>query len=211
MIEENVMKKIMLMIVLICGLVCGMSLISPTRADEQTIQKDELKDVRVELKTTRGTIELVLFSSKTPVTVANFLNLVQRGYYNDVIFHRVIANFMIQTGDPTGSGLGTPGYTFENEIVDELRHDRPGVLSMANTGRPNSNGSQFFITHRATPHLDGKHTVFGKVVKGQDVVNTIRQGDKIEFVTVLDPVDPVLKKAADRVKEWNRILDEQSR
>ena len=205
------MKKIMLMIVLICGLVCGMSLISPTRADEQTIQKDELKDVRVELKTTRGTIELVLFSSKTPVTVANFLNLAQRGYYNDVIFHRVIANFMIQTGDPTGSGLGTPGYTFENEIVDELRHDRPGVLSMANTGRPNSNGSQFFITHRATPHLDGKHTVFGKVVKGQDVVNTIRQGDKIEFVTVLDPADPVLKKAADRVKEWNRILDEQSR
>ncbi len=134
-----------------------------------------LKDVHVVLSTTKGDIELALYPSKAPVTVANFLNLASRGYYRGITFHRVIPNFMIQGGDPTGTGMGGPGYSFEDEFSPDLRHDGPGVLSMANAG-PGTNGSQFFITHVATPHLDGRHTVFGKVLKGQDVVNSIVRG-----------------------------------
>lgn len=135
------------------------------------------------IKTTRGTIKLKLFADKTPRTVDNFVTLAKKGFYNGLKFHRVIANFMIQTGCPEGTGRGGPGYKFKDEFHPDLKHDGPGVLSMANAG-PNTNGSQFFITHVACPHLDGKHSVFGRVLEGQDVVNAIRQGDKMESVTI---------------------------
>ena len=137
------------------------------------------------IETPRGTIKLQLYADKTPKTVANFEKLAKEGFYDGLKFHRVIADFMIQGGCPLGNGCGGPGYTFEDEFVPELRHDGPGTLSMANAG-PNTNGSQFFITHVACPWLDGKHTVFGKVLEGQDVVNAIRQGDQMTKVTVTD-------------------------
>lgn len=140
------------------------------------------------IHTEKGDIQLELYPDKTPKTVQNFATLAKRGYYNGLTFHRVIDNFMIQGGDPTGTGAGGEsiyGAKFEDEIVADLKHDGPGVLSMANAG-PNTNGSQFFITRVATPWLDGKHTVFGKVIKGMEVVNSIKQGDKMTSVEVLE-------------------------
>ncbi|MFN3951489.1 MAG: peptidylprolyl isomerase [Thermaurantimonas sp.] len=147
------------------------------------------------IKTNKGEILLKLYHDKTPMTVANFAGLAegkientakQKGqpFYNGLKFHRVIADFMIQGGDPSGNGSGGPGYQFEDEIVPELKHDGPGVLSMANAG-PGTNGSQFFITHKETPWLDGRHTVFGRVVEGQEVVNAIEQGDEMIEVKIL--------------------------
>jgi len=137
------------------------------------------------IKTDRGTIRLRLHAEKTPKTCANFEKLAQSGFYNGLKFHRVIADFMVQAGCPRGDGTGGPGYKFEDEFHKDLKHTGPGILSMANAG-PNTNGSQFFITHVATPWLDGKHSVFGEVLQGQDVVDAIRQGDKMESVTVAD-------------------------
>lgn len=135
------------------------------------------------IKTNRGSIKLQLHDTLVPKTVQNFIDLANKGFYNGLKFHRVIENFMIQTGCPHGTGTGGPGYKFADEFHKDLRHDGPGVLSMANAG-PNTNGSQFFITHIATPWLDGKHSVFGRVLEGQDVVNAIRQGDVMESVTI---------------------------
>ncbi len=140
------------------------------------------------IKTNKGTIRIQLHADKTPKTVANFEKLVNQGFYNGLKFHRVISDFMIQTGCPEGTGRGGPGYRFSDEFHASLKHDGPGVLSMANAG-PNTNGSQFFITHVATPHLNGKHSVFGRVIEGQDVVNAIRQGDIMETVTITDDDD----------------------
>ena len=167
-----------------------------------------LKDVNIVISTTKGDIELALYPSKAPVTVANFLNLINRGYYKGISFHRVIPDFMIQGGDPTGTGMGGPGYSFEDEFSPDLKHDGPGVLSMANAG-PGTNGSQFFITHVATPLLDGRHTVFGKVLKGQAIVNSIVRGDKIKDIRILDKnaAAAVLKAEAARVAQWNKALD----
>lgn len=137
------------------------------------------------IETNRGNIVLELYAQKAPKTVANFEKLAGDGFYDGLKFHRVIDNFMIQTGCPNGTGTGGPGYKFEDEFDDELRHDGAGVLSMANAG-PNTNGSQFFITHVPCPHLDGKHSVFGRVLEGQDVVNSIAQGDVMEKVSVAD-------------------------
>ena len=131
----------------------------------------------------KGSIRIELHDEKTPRTCANFEKLVRQGFYDGLKFHRVIANFMVQGGCPKGDGMGGPGYKFEDEFHPDLKHDGPGVLSMANSG-PNTNGSQFFITHVATPWLDNKHSVFGHVVEGLDVVNAIRQGDSLEKVTV---------------------------
>jgi peptidyl-prolyl cis-trans isomerase B (cyclophilin B) len=156
------------------------------------------------LDTERGPIRLELFADKAPLTVANFVNLAKRGFYDGLNFHRVIADFMIQGGCPEGSGRGGPGYRFEDETGNGVRHER-GVISMANAG-PNTNGSQFFITHVATPWLDGKHTVFGKVVSGLEAVDAVRQGDRIRKVTIEGDADAALAAKADRVAEWNRIL-----
>ncbi len=154
--------------------------------------------------TDRGPIKVELAADKAPLTVANFVNLARRGFYDGLNFHRVIPDFMVQGGCPNGTGTGGPGYRFEDEIVPTLRHGR-GVLSMANAG-PGTNGSQFFITHVSTPWLDGKHTVFGKVVEGLDVVDAVRQGDAIKSVRIDGDADAALAAKADRVAEWNRIL-----
>ena len=170
--------------------------------------EDSMKDIRIIVKTDKGDIEGVLYPGKAPVTVANFLNLAKRGYYNGLKFHRVIPDFMIQGGDPTGTGSGGPGYRFEDECTPELKHDKPGIFSMANAG-PGTNGSQFFITHVATPWLDGKHTVFGSVTKGQDIVNAVAAGDKIVSIEILDPTDDLFKAQAKRLEEWNAVLDKR--
>ena len=155
-------------------------------------------------ETDRGPIKIELYPDKAPLTVANFVNLAKRGFYDGLGFHRVIPDFMIQGGCPEGSGRGGPGYKFEDETGNGIGHER-GVLSMANAG-PNTNGSQFFITHIATPWLDGKHTVFGKVVEGLEAVDKAQQGDHIRKVTIEGDADAVLAAKADRVAEWNRIL-----
>ena len=154
--------------------------------------------------TDRGAIRVELAAEQAPLTVANFVNLAQRGFYDGLTFHRVIPDFMIQGGCPRGTGTGGPGYKFEDETRNGLKHER-GVLSMANAG-PNTNGSHFFITHVATPWLDGKHTVFGKVVEGLDVVDAIAQGDAIHSVKIEGDAEAVLAAKADRVAEWNRHL-----
>jgi len=136
--------------------------------------------------TNKGEIRIELHADKTPKTVANFEKLVGDGFYDGLVFHRVLDDFMIQGGCPQGTGTGGPGYSFEDEFHPELKHDTPGILSMANSG-PNTNGSQFFITHVPTPWLDGKHSVFGRVLdEGQTVVDAIEQGDKIETVVITE-------------------------
>ena len=137
------------------------------------------------IETTKGTIRIELHDEKCPKTVANFEKLTKDGFYNGLKFHRVLEDFMVQGGCPKGNGTGGPGYQFEDEFDAELKHDGPGVLSMANSG-PNTNGSQFFITHVATPWLDGKHSVFGRVLEGQDVVDAIAQGDTMTSVAIGD-------------------------
>ncbi|MCP4215609.1 MAG: peptidylprolyl isomerase [bacterium] len=160
--------------------------------------------------TSKGKIRLNLFAGQVPVTVGNFVNLALRGYYNGLNFHRVIDNFMVQGGCPDGMGTGGPGYRFEDEFVKELRHDKPGVLSMANAG-PGTNGSQFFITHVPTDWLDGKHSVFGSVVGSEDmdVVNSIRMGDKINTLTIEGDTASLLEQVADKVTGWNETLDKR--
>ncbi len=149
------------------------------------MQIDLKKHYLVKMETDKGTIELELYPQHAPVTVNNFVFLAREGFYDGVTFHRVIADFVIQGGDPTGTGRGGPGYRFADELVgNPLKHET-GSLSMANAG-PNTNGSQFFITHSPQPHLNGRHTVFGKVVNGQDVVNAIRQGDTMTRVEIIE-------------------------
>ncbi|MFK7963628.1 MAG: peptidylprolyl isomerase [Burkholderiaceae bacterium] len=157
--------------------------------------------------TSKGTIRLDLYADETPVTVANFVNLAQRGFYNGLKFHRVIPNFMIQGGCPLGNGTGGPGYQFADEFVQTLRHDAPGKFSMANAG-PGTNGSQFFITHVPTPHLDGAHTVFGAVQTDDDqaVVNAIAMGDQINSVSIEGDAAALLASVSE-VAQWNAKLD----
>ncbi|HBI28932.1 MAG TPA: peptidylprolyl isomerase [Deltaproteobacteria bacterium] len=143
---------------------------------------------QIQIETERGNITIELFEDDAPNTVANFISLAEQGYYDNLNFHRVIPDFMIQGGCPEGTGTGGPGYRFGDECMPNRRHDAPGVLSMANAG-PGTNGSQFFITHGAQPHLDGKHTVFGKVTDGLDTVNAIQQGDGMNRMVVLQKRD----------------------
>ncbi|MBW2285728.1 MAG: peptidylprolyl isomerase [Deltaproteobacteria bacterium] len=159
-------------------------------------------ELRATMKTDKGDIHLRLFGGRAPVTVSNFINLAQRGFYDNLNFHRVIADFMVQGGCPTGNGTGGPGYKFEDEFVSELRHDKPGRFSMANSG-PRTNGSQFFITHVPTPWLDDKHTIFGEV----EVVNAVAQGDKILSITIEGDPAALLEQTKDRMDQWNGILD----
>ena len=163
-------------------------------------------DLSAVIKTSRGDVRITLFPTEAPLTVANFVNLAQRGYYDGQKFHRVIANFMIQGGDPTGTGRGGPGYNFADEFSRALRHDSAGTLSMANAG-PATNGSQFFVTHGPTPHLDDVHSVFGKVSSGQDVVDSIAQGDVLSSVVIEGDASALLTAQKSKVDEWNQILD----
>jgi len=167
---------------------------------------EAVQEVGAVMRTSKGDIKIRLFADKAPITVANFVNLAKRGFYDGLSFHRVIPDFMIQGGCPHGSGTGGPGYQFEDECTAELRHDTPGVLSMANSG-PGTNGSQFFITHVETPWLDGRHTVFGSVVESsdQDVVNAIGAGDTIESIDI-NGEERLLQSQADHISAWNDIL-----
>ena len=153
---------------------------------------DLTRKYRARFKTEKGDIVVELYADRAPLTVENFINLARAGFYDGTTFHRVIPGFMAQGGDPTGTGTGGPGYQFGDEFHPSLRHDAPGVLSMANAG-PGTNGSQFFITHGPTPHLDNKHTVFGRVTEGMDVVRALRErdpqrdrnpGDRIETIEI---------------------------
>ena len=159
------------------------------------------------IHTNKGTIKLTLFYKYTPITVANFINLAKRGYYDNLIFHRVIDDFMIQSGCPQGTGMGGPGYQFEDEFHAKLKHDQGGILSMANAG-PGTNGSQFFITHLPTPWLDNNHSVFGRIIdeESQDIINLINKGDTINNIDCIGalPEDDVINN---RIVEWNKILD----
>ena len=154
-----------------------------TTKPEMIIDPD--KSYALTIETEKGTIEIELFPKEAPVTVNNFVFLTREGYYDNLIFHRVISNFMVQGGDPTGTGMGGPGYNFEDEFTGNPHVHETGSLSMANAG-PGTNGSQFFITHGPQPHLNGRHTVFGKVTSGQDVVDSVEQGDSMVKVTVTE-------------------------
>ena len=159
------------------------------------------------METNKGKIRLDLYPEETPVTVANFVNLAQRGFYDGLSFHRVIDDFMVQGGCPQGTGTGGPGYRFADEFVPSLRHDAPGRFSMANAG-PGTNGSQFFITHLPTPWLDDAHSIFGAVQSDadQDVVNAIAQGDNIVSVTIEGDAQALLD-SVEQIADWNAALD----
>ncbi len=171
----------------------------------------QITELKATIETNKGIIHLNLFADKAPLTVGNFVNLAQRGYYKGLIFHRVIDNFMIQGGCPFGQGNGGPGYTFADEFVPELKHHKPGILSMANAG-PATNGSQFFITHVPTEWLDGKHTVFGEVEgeADQQVVNQVTTGDAIKNITIEGDISALLSSIQPQVDQWNQTLDEKS-
>ena len=169
------------------------------------MQIDTSKAYKATIESSKGTIELELSPQEAPKTVNNFVFLAREGFYNGVTFHRVISNFMIQGGDPTGTGSGGPGYKFEDEIRPHLKHDKPGIFSMANAG-PGTNGSQFFVTHTATAWLDGKHTVFGEVTTGQDVVDAIAQGDKIQSIEIHDSTDDLFAAQKEQLDAWNAVL-----
>ena len=160
------------------------------------------------IHTDKGDIRVRLFPNEVPLTVANFVNLARRGYYDGIKFHRVIDDFMVQGGDPTGTGTGGPGYQFRDEFSPRLKHDGPGVLSMANAG-PDTNGSQFFITHKETTWLDRRHSVFGRVVEGQEVVNALRQGDTMTGITIEGDPAALLDKQDKQLAKWNKTLDER--
>ncbi|MCX5816075.1 MAG: peptidylprolyl isomerase [Proteobacteria bacterium] len=162
------------------------------------------------IKTNRGDINLKLFPDKAPLTVLNFVSLSKRGFYNNLTFHRVIPNFMIQGGCPLGTGTGGPGYQFKDEFSPELKHNKAGILSMANAG-PNTNGSQFFITHVPTPYLNNKHTVFGEVVdsKDQKVVNSIVTGDRIIAIVIEGDYTKLSENYKEQLDQWNKVLDKK--
>jgi peptidylprolyl isomerase len=191
-------KKIFLQTLGLCA-ICALTLTSLTAAEAEKNKRPD--GLYAEMETSKGKIVLQLEFEKTPLTVANFVGLAEgtknystspgeppkaqsKPFYNGLTFHRVIPDFMIQGGDPQGTGGGGPGYQFRNEIDSSLKHDKAGTLSMANAG-PDTNGSQFFITHKDTAWLDGKHTVFGHVVEGQDVVNKISKGDTIKSIKII--------------------------
>ncbi len=159
------------------------------------------------IQTTKGDIKLTLFPDHAPLTVLNFVNLAKKGFYNGLKFHRVIPDFMIQGGCPLGTGTGGPGYRFKDEFSKELKHDKPGMLSMANSG-PNTNGSQFFITHLPTPWLDGKHAVFGSVVGPEDqkVVNTIVGGDTMTAIVIEGDYSALAEEYKEQLDSWNKAL-----
>lgn len=179
-------------------------------AGDDDAKEKKPMDLKAIIKTEKGDITLELFPEEAPLTVMNFVNLAQRGYYDGLKFHRVIKDppFMIQGGDPTGSGSGGPGYKFKDEFSPKHRFDSAGVLAMANSG-PRTNGSQFFITHKDTSWLNNKHTIFGKVLKGQDVVNAVEQGDQMKEVIIEGDPSELFAAHKEQLDQWNKILDKK--
>jgi len=169
-------------------------------------QERDPNELYAVITTNRGTMEFLLYRQAAPLTVTNFVNLATRGFYDGLTFHRVIQDFMAQGGDPSGNGTGGPGYQFEDEIA--LRMNQEGLLAMANAG-PATNGSQFFITHQAVPHLNGAHTVFGLIQSGKEVIRQIRIGDTIESIEIVGNARAFLERKSDQLYFWNEILDKQ--
>jgi len=169
-------------------------------------QERDPNELYAVITTNRGTMEFLLYRQAAPLTVTNFVNLATRGFYDGLTFHRVIQDFMAQGGDPSGNGTGGPGYQFEDEIA--LRMNQEGLLAMANAG-PATNGSQFFITHQAVPHLNGAHTVFGLIQSGKEVIRQIRIGDTIESIEIIGNARAFLERKSDQLYFWNEILDKQ--
>jgi len=184
--------------------------ISTTIAAETGKEKMKTPNTQLtaNIKTNKGDINVKLLPDKAPLTVLNFVNLSKRGFYNNLSFHRVIPDFMIQGGCPLGTGTGGPGYRFKDEFSSSLKHNRAGMLSMANAG-PNTNGSQFFITHVPTPWLDNRHTIFGEVMSVQDqkVVNSIVTGDKIITIVIEGDYTQLAENYKTQLEDWNKILD----
>ena len=205
-VSRPMKKRLFLSVV---GAVAGMGIALGADEEKKTEAAADdgggIKDIRIVVKTSKGDIEATMYASKAPMTVANFLNLASKDYYDGIVFHRVIPDFMIQGGDPTGTGRGGPGYKIPDEFGKGLKHNRPGLFSMANAG-PNTGGSQFFITHVPTAWLDGKHAIFGEVTKGQDVVNAIQKGDKIEDIEIKDSTDALFKAKAKEIAAWSKVL-----
>ncbi|MGM0509326.1 MAG: peptidylprolyl isomerase [Fusobacteriota bacterium] len=185
-------------------------MISCTIFNKKTEKKEvsKVNNLEAVIKTEKGNINLKLYSDIAPITVSNFINLAKRGYYDNLNFHRVISDFMIQGGCPDGTGRGGPGYKFEDEFSNEVKFDEPGKLAMANSG-PETNGSQFFITHVPTSWLQGKHTIFGEVVSDDDqkIVDSIEVGDKIETIEIKGDYEKLINNYSNRIKKWNDILD----
>lgn len=181
----------------------GLFCIAMVATAQETTEHDP-NELYAVIKTNRGTMEFLLYRQVAPLTVTSFVNLATRGFYDGLKFHRVIEGFMAQGGDPKGNGSGGPGYEFEDEIA--LRLNQEGILAMANSG-PNSNGSQFFITFAAAPHLNGAHTVFGLVQSGRDVIRELRVNDTIESITIVGDAKKFLERRKDQVYQWNRTLD----
>ncbi len=178
--------------------------------DFKEVKMENNFDLKAIIKTDKGDINIILKPEVAPITVTNFVNLAKRGYYNGLKFHRVIEDFMIQGGDPTGTGMGGPGYNFRDEFVDGVVFDKPGYLAMANAG-PNTNGSQFFITHVSTEWLNYKHSIFGEVVSEEDqkVVDSIAQGDLMNEVVIEGDVEAFLEVVKEAVDQFNEALDKQ--
>lgn len=183
---------------------CCAVLLAPLAQAQEAPVKDP-NELYAIIDTNRGRMEVLLYKQVAPLTVTNFVNLATRGFYDGLSFHRVVADFMVQGGDPAGDGSGGPGYRFDDEIA--LRLNQEGILAMANSG-PASNGSQFFITHQATPHLNGAHTVFGLVQSGREVIRQIRVGDVINSITIEGDAKAFLQRRSDQLYRWNQILDE---
>ena len=202
---------------MVCALLAAALILgaTPGGAQNDTRKGDKKMNypaLKARIRTAKGDIRLNLFPDKAPLTVLNFVNLSKRGFYDGLTFHRVIPDFMIQGGCPIGDGRGGPGYRFKDEFSRDLRHSKPGMLSMANSG-PGTNGSQFFITHVATPWLDDKHTIFGEVVGRQDqkVVNSIGGGDKIDSVTIEGDYSKLAEEHKDQLDAWNEILGKKGK
>lgn len=196
------MKKILIAIIF------ALSVLACSAVEKKNMKEENMNKITAKIQTNKGDINLTLFAEKTPVTVANFVNLANRGYYDSLNFHRVMNDFMIQGGCPNGDGRGGPGYNFKDEFTSELKHNKPGILSMANAG-PGTNGSQFFITHVSTPWLNGKHTVFGEIISDEDldVVNSIVQGDQIIKITIDGDITELMEENSEKINEWNASLN----
>ncbi|MBP1747908.1 MAG: peptidyl-prolyl cis-trans isomerase (rotamase) - cyclophilin family [Deltaproteobacteria bacterium] len=204
------MKKIFLVIFVAIFLAAtGLISFAKERSEGQKM-KTTYPPLSATIKTSKGDIHVRLFPDQTPLTVLSFVNLSKRGFYDNLTFHRVIPGFMIQGGCPLGTGTGGPGYRFKDEFSPDLKHNKPGMLSMANAG-PGTNGSQFFITHVPTPHLDNRHSIFGEVEgpKDQQVVDSVVTGDSIKTIEIKGDFAKLAEDYKDDLDKWNKVLDKK--
>ena len=211
-VDMKQMFRAVLFITIVVLFVCSGVIAGDAAAPKGEAKAKGGSSLTVTIHTVKGDIRLGLFPDKAPLTVLNFVNLSKRGFYNGLTFHRVIPDFMIQGGCPLGDGTGDPGYQFKDEFSSTLRHSKPGILSMANSG-PDTNGSQFFITHVPTPWLDDKHTIFGEVLGPADmkVVNSIVVGDKITSITIKGDYTKLAAKYKGELAQWNKVLDKRAK